>query len=78
MTLEKLPKVRYATFEIWSNLGYKIIKGSKSFWIEGVSYFNEFQVIESTYKPKTEVEKLKERTGSTFANNYNIEDDIPF
>lgn len=74
--LTDLPTVRYATFDIWSKLGYKIIKGSKCFWIEGVSYFNEFQVTENV--PPWEKKKLYEKSTIEFGTNSDVDDDIPF
>lgn len=32
------------TFNEWSNLGYKIIKGSKATWVDGIAKFSEKQV----------------------------------
>ncbi len=58
--LEDLPQVRYATFDVWSSLGYKITKGSKAFWVEGVSYFNEFQVESNSVFSKAVGQELKE------------------
>ena len=35
----------YKTFDEWSNLGYKIIKGSRAIWIDDRAMFSEEQVI---------------------------------
>lgn len=43
-TIEDLPEVKYAKFEDWSKLGYKIKKGSKAIWYMNEDYFTEFQV----------------------------------
>ena len=32
------------TFDEWSKMGYKIIKGSKAVWVDDVAHFNENQV----------------------------------
>jgi hypothetical protein len=34
----------YRTFNQWSSAGYKIIKGSKAKWVDGVPMFSERQV----------------------------------
>lgn len=38
----------YRTFNQWSSAGYKIRKGSKATWINGVPMFSEEQVTKST------------------------------
>jgi len=35
------------TFDEWSSLGYKIIKGSKAMWVDGVAKFSEKQVMKN-------------------------------
>lgn len=35
----------YKTFNDWSTQGYKIIKGSKATWIDGVAMFSPQQVV---------------------------------
>ncbi len=58
MTYDELPTTKYATFEMWSNLGYGIIKGSKAFWADGISYFTEHQVNPFATKATTEKPKF--------------------
>ena len=38
----------YRSFDKWSNLGYKIIKGSKALWVEDKPVFSDKQVIKSS------------------------------
>lgn len=35
----------YKTFDEWSKAGYKILKGSKATWIDGVPMFSKKQVV---------------------------------
>ena len=35
------------TFQEWSDSGYKILKGSKATWVDGVPMFGEDQVVDT-------------------------------
>lgn len=74
MTLEELPTTKYATFETWRNLGYGVIKGSKAFWVDGISYFTEFQV--NSFATWASLEKPKFNNTEPKVEGW--DDDIPF
>jgi len=38
----------YRSFDEWSSLGYKIIKGSKASWIDNKAVFSDKQVVQHT------------------------------
>lgn len=42
--------MKYKTFNEWSLSGYKIIRGSKATWFDGVAKFSEKQVIKRSLK----------------------------
>lgn len=45
--------MKYKTFNEWSLSGYKIIRGSKAIWFDGVAKFSEKQVVKRcTYTTK--------------------------
>ena len=38
----------YRSFDEWSSLGYKIIKGSKASWVDSKAVFSNTQVVKHT------------------------------
>ena len=51
------------TFDEWGSLGYKIIKGSKATWVDGIAKFS-----------KAQVEKYNKK--STFSNFGPLDEDF--
>lgn len=41
------------TFDEWNTAGFKIIKGSKATWVDGVAKFSREQATKNTHKPKS-------------------------
>ena len=62
-TYDDLPEIKYARLKEWSELGYKVKKGSKAFWIEDEAYFTEAQVeINLRHRPRPQVQERPKPT----------------
>ena len=61
------------TFQQWSDLGYKILKGSKARWVNGVAVFSRDQVIHrTTYVVPRQFADFDREEDSELADFYGI------
>jgi len=79
---DELPisKIHFGTYQEWYDLGYRVKKGSRAFWADGVPYFTKAQV---SYFPNLEGSKLAESINEQFdaIMNQHLRDlkgDLPF